>query len=306
MVVTHKKETVTVLLLAGHKTSNIIALAGVSRSLVDTVKILLKTGVLLDKRSRKPRTCTVRTPRLLFRLKKRIKATPFKSMRAHSKDLGISLNFVQRAVRNDLNGQSLVRKCVSLLSEKNVTARLKRCRNLVNHMKHAHSGRIIFPDEKNFCFDPVRNSRNDRYIRLEGSEVDEDVPTAAKFIKKTKYPASLMFLVAVASTGEALPPIWFPTGFRLSASKYQEVLQKTVIPWMKEVVEKHSKDFIFQQYGTPAHTAPSTQACLREAGVDFWQKNMFPPSSDLSPLDFSVWGHMSMARAWPTLNVIAV
>ena len=129
-------------------------------------------------------------------------------MRAHAKDLGISLNSVQRAVRNDLNDQSLVKKCVPLLSEKNITVRLKRCRNLVNHLKYAHSGRIIFfSDKKNFCLDPVRNNCNDRYIRLEGSEVDENVPTAAKFITKTKHPASLMFLGAVASTDEALPPI---------------------------------------------------------------------------------------------------
>ena len=80
---------------------------------------------------------------------------------------------------------------------------------------------------------------------MEGSEVDEDVFTAAKFITKTKHPASLMCLGAVASTGEASPPIWFPTRFRLSASNYQEVLQKILMPWMKKVAEKHNKDFIF-------------------------------------------------------------
>ena len=203
MVVTPKREKVVVLLRAG-QANDIIALAGVSRSLVDTVKKLLQTGAPLDKRSRKPRTRTVRTPRLLSRHKKSIKATVTKSMRAHAKDLSISLNSVKRAVRNDLNGQSLVKKCVPLLSEENITAHLKRCRNLVNHLKHAHSGRIIFfSDEKNFCVDPVRNSRNDQYIHSEGSEVDVDVSTAAKFITKTKYPASLMFLSAVASTGEA-------------------------------------------------------------------------------------------------------
>ena len=198
-------------------------------------------------------------------------------------------------MRNDLNGRSLVRKCVPLLSEKNITVRLKRCGSLVNYLKHAHSGRIIFfSDEKNFCVDPVRNSRNDRYVCLEGSEVDEHVPTADKFITKTKQPASLMFLGAVASTGEASLPIWFPNGFCLSASNYQEVLQKILIPWMKEVAEKHNKDFIFQQNGAPAHTDAGV---LREVGIDFWQKNMWLPSSPyLSPLNFSTWGHIkSMA-----------
>ena len=200
-------------------------------------------------------------------------------MRVHAKDLGISLN-----------GQSRVKKCVPLFSEKNITARLKQYRSLVNHLKHALSGRIIFfSDEKNYCVDPVRNRRNDRYIRLASSEVDEDVPTAAKFITKTKHPVSLTFLGAVASTGKASLPIWFSTRFLLSASNYQEVFRKTLIPWIKEVAEKHNKDFIFQQDGAPAHTARSTQACMREAGVNFLQKNMWPPSSsDLFPFDFSI------------------
>ena len=101
----------------------------------------------------------------------------------------------------------------------------------MNYLKHAHSDRIIFfLDEKFFCLDPVHNSCNDQYICLEGSEVDEDFPTAAKFITKTKHLASLMFLGAVAGTGEALLPIWFLTRFCLSASNYQEVLQKTFDP----------------------------------------------------------------------------
>ena len=62
MVVTPKREKVAVLLHARHKTNDILALTGMSRSLIDTIKKCLKTGASLDKKSRKPRTCTVRTP----------------------------------------------------------------------------------------------------------------------------------------------------------------------------------------------------------------------------------------------------
>ena len=152
MVVTPKREKVTILLCAEHKTNDIISLTGMSHSLINTVKKLLKTGAPFDKRSRKPRTRTVRAPRLFSHLKKSIKATSTKSMRAHAKDLGISLNSVQCAVCNDLDGQALMRKCIPLLSEKNSMACLKRCRSLINHLRHAHSGRIIFfSDKKNFC-----------------------------------------------------------------------------------------------------------------------------------------------------------
>ena len=145
-------------------------------------------------------------------------------MRAHAKDLRISLNSVQHAVCNNLNGQSFMRKCITLLSEKNIMAHLKQCRSLLNHLKHAHPGRIIFSNEKNFCIDPVCNSHNDQYIHLKGSEVDEDVPTAAKFNTKTKHLALLMFLDAVASTCEALLPLWLLTKFCLFASNYEKVL----------------------------------------------------------------------------------
>ena len=52
MVVTPKREKVAILLCTGHKINDIIALAGVFCSLVDTIKKLLKTSVPLDKRSR--------------------------------------------------------------------------------------------------------------------------------------------------------------------------------------------------------------------------------------------------------------
>ena len=35
-----------------------------------------------------------------------------------------------------------------------------------------------------------------------------------------------MFLGVVASTGEASPPVWYPTGFRLDAASYIESLKK--------------------------------------------------------------------------------
>ena len=71
MVVTPKREKVAALLCARHKINDIIALAGMSRSLVDTVKKLLKTGAKLDKRSRKPRTSTISGPPDSFLVSKR-------------------------------------------------------------------------------------------------------------------------------------------------------------------------------------------------------------------------------------------
>ena len=115
-----------------------------------------------------------------------------------------------------------------------------------------------------------------------------------------------MFFSAVASTGEASPPIWFPTGFRFSTSNYQEVLQKTLI--YERSCREAQQGLYIQQNGAPAHTARLTQAYLREACVDFWQKNMWLPSSpDLSPLDFSIWGYiesMACSKRYSSLNAL--
>ena len=114
---------------------------------------------------------------------------------------------------------------VPLVSAEGREKRAKRAAALVNDLKSAGPGRIIFfSDEKNFVVDPVFNPQNDRFIRL------EDPPSAmgdrCRFMPRSKHPASVMFLGAVASTGEVSPPLWFKEGFRMDAKGYIESLKK--------------------------------------------------------------------------------
>src|SRR6218665_1831761 len=49
--------------------------------------------------------------------------------------------------------------------------------------------------------------------------------------------------------------------------------------------------FIFQQHGTPAHTARVTQEWLHANCPEIIEKDRWPPNSpDLNPLDYHVWG----------------
>ena len=103
---------------------------------------------------------------------------------------------------------------------------------------------IFYSDEKYFVVDPHYNPQNDRWIRFNDDEdelLDDpedpdghgDAATAAgKFIARSKHPAAIMILGAVASTGETSPPIWFPAGFRLNAEEYIKSLRTIIIPWM--------------------------------------------------------------------------
>ena len=108
---------------------------------------------------------------------------------------------------------------------------------------------------------------------------------------RSKHPASAMFLGAVASTGEVSPPIWFPTGFRLGADAYIDALRKTIVPWMRRVVQAHGGvPYVFQQDSAPAHRARKTLQFLEEEGIRYWSPQQWPPNSpDLNPLDYAVW-----------------
>ena len=100
-----------------------------------------------------------------------------------------------------------------------------------------------------------------------------------------------MFLGAVASTGEVPPPIWFPSGFRLAADAYIEVLRTKILPWMRRVAEAYGGvPFILQQDSAPAHRAKKTLDFLNAEGITYWTPEEWPPNSpDLNPLDFGIW-----------------
>ncbi|QQP51100.1 Putative transposable element, partial [Caligus rogercresseyi] len=141
--------------------------------------------------------------------------------------------------------------------------RLDRCRRILSDLKH--NG-----DRKTFTVDPVYNKQNDRVICF----------------GNTKHPASVMMLGIVASTGDKMPPIWFPTGYRLTGADYLELLKT-------KITKKSGKSsYVFQQDGAPAHTCKAVQDWM-ETNMKFWPKTMWPPQSpDLNPLDFSFWWHV--------------
>ena len=104
-----------------------------------------------------------------------------------------------------------------------------RARGLLNKLKESgHPGRIIFfLDKKNFVVDPAFKSQNDRYICFYDSDSDSDskdkeaedaedaaggrgdVPAVAKYIARSKHPASAMFLGPLLQLERYLPSSLF-------------------------------------------------------------------------------------------------
>ena len=265
-------------------------------------KIWLEPGKTLD-------TChilekkNVMTPRIRSGVMRRIKAAPTKPLRQVAQEAGLNRESVRLVVKEE-GWKSLRRTKVPLVSALGLQKRQERSQGLINNLKSARQGRIIFfSDEKNFVIDPVYNPQNDRWIRIFDQEEDDQEPghqhakdtKKSKFVARSKHPASVMFLGAVASTGETSPPIWFPQGFRLGADDYIKALKDTLIPWMRRVAAAHGNaPFVFQQDSAPAHRAKKTLEFLKGENINFWSPEEWPPNSpDLNPLDYSIWSTVS-------------
>ncbi|QQP39093.1 Uncharacterized protein FKW44_019864 [Caligus rogercresseyi] len=123
--------------------------------------------------------------------------------------------------------------------------RLTNGKRLLNGLK-SHGGRIIFfSDEKNWTVDKSYNVQNDRWLAKER----EEVPA----VFTTKFPASVMTLGVICSTGEVMSPFFFNPKERVNAERYCEVMEEVVIPWMKD--KAAGREFIFQKTQRP-HTSP--------------------------------------------------
>ncbi len=66
---------------------------------------------------------------------------------------------------------------------------------------------------------------SDLYIRI-SEEVSEDT----KYIWKTKHPASVMMPGVIGFNGRVMGPGVLPSGYRLAATPYMDVLATKVIP----------------------------------------------------------------------------
>ena len=250
-------------------------------SLMNVYRVIKKfeeTGVI----TRKIRTDVhnkKRTKNFLQRLERRIDKEPTKSIRKQARDMGVNEKTMRVALK-DLGMASRVRPKCQLFNDQIKKLRFERSQQLLNQLKRSRGTVKIFSDEKLFTVDQVHNRRNDRVIVRAGQQ--------SQPVCKTKHPAGVMVLGIIASDGNKCPPIFVPSGLKVTSDAYIELLQKFVLPWLKK--NYPHGNFVFQQDGAPAHTSNKTQKWLQDQNIPFWRKNMWPPSSpDLNPLNYSVW-----------------
>lgn len=288
---------VVTLARAGHTNSQISELCKVTKQTVHSIRSRFEAFVSdggdpdqydIRRTVPKQRSDTVSKAKIA-KIRQKVTKNPSQSLRKMAKDLDISRTALTKVVKNTLHLKSYTRRKAQILTEDNKTARKERSKILLNRLKksgeNGFGGKnlIFFSDEKNFTQDQKCNSRNNRWLASDPSEVP--------VVSKTKFPQTVMVLGVVSNEGDVMPPFFFEKGLKVNAQVYVDVLRDHVKPWMDTIAK--GRKYTFQQDGAPAHTAKLTQDWCEANLPNFLRKDEWPPSSpDLNVLDYYFWGVM--------------
>jgi hypothetical protein len=153
----------------------------------------------------------------------------------------------------------------------------------LNRLKHPPVKDILIflSDEKNFSQDQKVNSRNNKWLC--------DNPSEVPIAMKMKFPLTVMVLEVVSNNGDVMLPQIFEAGLRVNTEVYIDVLTNVVKPWMDGVAA--GRHYIWQLDAVPANMSQKTQDWCSENLPFFWEKEVWPPSSpDCNSMDYFVWG----------------
>ncbi|QQP55965.1 Uncharacterized protein FKW44_000474 [Caligus rogercresseyi] len=221
-----RRDTILELALAGHKPAAIYKLLNYPKTTVYRVFNAWEAEGKVCHKTHNMRSDKICTPRFFACLEKSTKALPGTSLSRLDKNHGVSKQLVSKAVNEDLGYRSYRMAKQHILTASMKATRLTNGKRLINGLK-SHGGRIIFfSDEKNWTVGRSYNVQNDRWLAKER----EEVPA----VFTTKFPASVVTLGVICSTGEVMPPFFFNPKERVNAERYCEVMEEVVIPWMKD------------------------------------------------------------------------
>ena len=136
------RQAISALLDAGKTPTEIFRTLGCSRRLVYKVKNLKKAGQTLE-HAYKKRKNPVLTPLLCAKIKRKMKSAPTKSMSSVADALSVNRFLVAKVVQ-EAGWRSLRRTKVPLVSAEGREKRSTRSVGLVNALKSARPGTIIF------------------------------------------------------------------------------------------------------------------------------------------------------------------
>jgi hypothetical protein len=255
------------------------------------VKKLIKDGKdlkIIRTGGPKTKKCTAATIR---RVAAKIERDLRKSIPKLAAEHKMAVNSMKRILNNDLGMVSRVVQEKPLLTIDTLKKTLQKSQEVTPETEEGRRRQsAYFFGQKLFVADALVNRRNSRYLTdLPVTVVGESV----RISPFSKAPAKVMVLGIVASDGKKCPIIFVPDGEKVTADSYQALLRRHVIPWLSATYPEGN--YVFQQDGSPAHTANSTQQFIESNMAANWSKTVWPPySPNLNPLDYGIWGVMQI------------
>ena len=173
------------------------------------------------KRKQHRRRSDAHSREIVEQVQEAINNDPGRSMRALGEELGVSEWLIRKIVKEDLRYKSYSLRRGQFMSAATKKTRYEKAAALLNRLKHPPVPDILifFSDEKNFSQDQKVNSRNNRWLC--------DDPSDVPIVMKTKFPATVMVLGVVSNKGDVMPPYIFEAGLRVNTDVYIDSIQKT-------------------------------------------------------------------------------
>ena len=196
-----RRTTICELRRAGSSVSDIIKSTGYAKSTVYRVVAAFDAECKVQRSRHSRCSDRKRTKTFLAGLKRTLKSDPSQPMSKLAQKRSVSRSTISRAVNEDLDMKSYVRRVRNLLTTRSRALRAERCPKLLKH-KGGHVR--VFVDEKKFVVDEVANKRNTRIIAFDPSEVPP--------VMQSKNPAFVLVFAAVASDGKVMPPHFIEEG----------------------------------------------------------------------------------------------
>jgi len=282
-----KREMVVRLMKSGMRTTDIVSTMsplGYSKSSVMKALNRFRTTKSTADKPRTGRPRSVRTPKVIAKVRERIRRNSARSSRRMAAQLNLTTTSVHRVLKNDLG---LCPYKQSKAQEIPIKAKDKRAARAKLLLSQHDFSNIMFTDEKKWTVEAQLNPQNNRVWAKSQEKAKQH---KNYHCTRSHSPAHVMVWAAITTKGKFA--LVFLNNDKLTAAKYRD-----------QVLSKHVKskgdDFFggeawtFQQDGAPCHTANTTQNYLRSNVPNFWSKEKWPPySPDLNPCDYYLWGRL--------------
>ena len=173
--------------------------------------------------------------------------------------------------------------------------RLRKAMIVLNQLSEGRFWSVLFTDEKIFTIEQHHNHHNDRQLLPATSQNRGS-------ISRSHHPASVMVWAGITHTGKT-HLIFIEKGVKVNQTVYQKLLTDSVAPWAAQHFGK--KDWIFSEtrHRDWAHGAKKTISLCESLFSSSFRKEEWPSiSSDLNPMDYSVWSILEQEPAEHPIN----